>query len=89
MENFIISADGRILRWTCILCQHDNFFVANSLLYPDEVKWRCEGCHSTAVVYRPDRWIQESMSSYMGIHREGQRAKWQPSRKTDLSSREG
>jgi hypothetical protein len=77
MQNFVISPDGKILRWTCTSCQHDNFFVANSLLYPDRVKWRCGGCQITAVVYRPDKWIEKAMSEYMSIHKEGQRAKWQ------------
>jgi hypothetical protein len=76
MQNFVISPDGRILRWTCTSCQHDNFFVANSLLYPDRVKWRCGGCRSTAIVYRPDKWIEEAMSEYTKIHRDGQRSKW-------------
>jgi len=76
MQNFVISPDGRILRWTCTSCQQDNFFVANSFLYPDRVKWRCGGCRSTAVVYRPDKWIEEAMSEYMNIHRDGQRTKW-------------
>jgi hypothetical protein len=80
MQSFVISPDGRIIRWTCISCQHDNFFVTKSLLYPDRVKWRCGGCQITAVVYRPDKWIEEAMSEYVSIHREGQRARWhQPS----------
>jgi hypothetical protein len=82
MQNFIISPDGRILRWTCTTCQQDNFFVANSSLYPERVKWRCEGCKSTAVVYRPDKWIEQSMFEYIAIHREGQRAKWARTKKS-------
>jgi hypothetical protein len=79
MQNFVISPDGRILRWTCTLCQQDNLFAANSFLYLERVKWRCEGCRTTAVVYRPDEWIKEAMSECMEIQREGQRAKWHSS----------
>lgn len=53
-------------------CQHDNFFVSNFQLYPDRVNWRCRECPTNAVVYRPDKWIEEAMSGYMSIHREGQ-----------------
>gem|GEM_PF-1073025 len=76
MENFVISPDGRILRWTCTACQRDNIFIANSSLYPERVKWRCSGCHAIVVVYRPDKWVDKAMSEYLKIHREGQQAKW-------------
>jgi hypothetical protein len=76
MQSFVISPDGRTLRWTCTSCQHDNFFATNSLIYPERVKWRCDGCKTTAIVYRPDKWIEEAMLQYMSIHRDGQRAKW-------------
>ncbi len=56
-------------------CQHDNIFVANFPLYPEKVKWRCGGCCTTVVAYRPDKWIEEAMSGYMSVHREGRRAK--------------
>ena len=86
MENFVISRDGRILRWTCTACQHDNFFVTRFALYPDKVKWRCEECRVVAVVYRPDKWIEKAMSIYLHVHREGQRTKWHALKGSDSGS---
>jgi hypothetical protein len=77
METFVISPDGRVLRWTCMSCQHDNIFVTNFPLYPEKVKWRCAGCCITVTVYRPDGWIEAAMSGYMSQHRDGRRAKWE------------
>jgi hypothetical protein len=50
--------------------------VSNFPLYPDKVKWRCGGCGSNVVVYRPDKWVEEAMFEYMSVHSEGRMVKW-------------
>ncbi len=75
VESYIISSDGRAIRWTCFSCQADNVIEFRFPLFPRLVKWRCRVCGNEELVYRPDAWSKEAMRIYVAVHEEGEGAK--------------